>query len=181
MEASIARTGYTGEPVAFELFVPAHDGPALWDALVAAGAVPVGLGARDTLRLEAGLPLYGHELGADPEGREIPIFSCPLAAFAVSFSPRKGDFIGRHALERQQKAYAHILRRDYSRLGDLPRLTRPVAVTGRGIAREGAPVHAESRRTLRRRAPPRLGHQRHRRPVLGPGGRGSLLPADRGA
>ena len=143
-EARIARTGYTGEPVAFELFVPAHDGPALWDALVGAGAVPVGLGARDTLRLEAGLPLYGHELGADPEGREIPIFSCPLATFAVSFSPRKRDFIGRHALERQQKAYAQILQRDYSRLEDLPRLTRPVAVTGRGIAREGAPVHAEA-------------------------------------
>jgi len=142
-EARIARTGYTGEPVAFELFVATHDGPALWDALVGAGAVPVGLGARDTLRLEAGLPLYGHELGVDPDGNEIPIFSCPLAAFAVSFSPRKGDFIGRHALERQQKAYARILRRDYSLLDDLPRLTRPLAVTGRGIAREGAPVHTE--------------------------------------
>ena len=142
VEARIARTGYTGEPVAFELFTAAHDGPALWDALTEASAVPVGLGARDTLRLEAGLPLYGHELGFDPKGREIPIFSCPLATFAVSFSPRKGDFVGRHALERQQKAYALILQRDYSLLEDLPRLTRPVAVTGRGIAREGAPVHA---------------------------------------
>jgi aminomethyltransferase len=141
--ARVARTGYTGEPVAFELFVAADDGPALWDALVTAGATPVGLGARDTLRLEAGLPLYGHELGADPEGREIPIFSCPLATFAVSFSPLKGDFIGRHALQKQQRAYARILQRDYSQLEDLPRLTRPVAVTGRGIAREGAPVHAE--------------------------------------
>ena len=142
VEARIARTGYTGEPIAFELFMAAHDGPAVWDALVAAGAVPVGLGARDTLRLEAGLPLYGHELGLDPDGREIPIFSCPLATFAVSFSPRKGQFIGRHELEQQQRAYGRILRRDYSLLDDLPRLTRPVAVTGRGIAREGAPVHA---------------------------------------
>ena len=141
VETRIARTGYTGEPVAFELFVGAHDGPALWEALVGAGAMPVGLGARDTLRLEAGLPLYGHELGLDPEGTEIPIFSCPLATFAVSFSPRKGDFIGRHPLERQQRAYARILQRDYSLLADLPRLTRPVAMTGRGIAREGAPVH----------------------------------------
>ena len=142
VEARIARTGYTGEPICFELFVPAGDGPALWDALVADGAVPVGLGARDTLRLEAGLPLYGHELGQDPEGHEIPIFSCPLATFAVSFSPLKGDFIGRPALEKQQRAYARILQRDYSLLAELPRLTRPVAVTGRGIAREGAPVHA---------------------------------------
>ncbi len=142
VEARIARTGYTGEPVCFELFVPATDGPGLWDALVAAGAVPVGLGARDTLRLEAGLPLYGHELGLGPDGREIPVMSCPLASFAVSFSPRKGDYVGRAALERQHRAYARILQRDYSLIDDLPRLTRPVAMTGRGIAREGSPVYA---------------------------------------
>ena len=53
-------------------------------------------------------PLYGHELGVDPEGDEIPIFSCPLATFAVSFSPRKGDFIGRHALrEAAARLRAH--------------------------------------------------------------------------
>ncbi|NLE23096.1 MAG: glycine cleavage system aminomethyltransferase GcvT [Actinobacteria bacterium] len=143
VEARIARTGYTGEPVAFEIFVAGHEAPALWDALVGAGAVPVGLGARDTLRLEAGLPLYGHELGTGPDGHEIPVFSCPLAPIAVSFSSRKGDFIGRQALERQQRAYARILQRDWSLLEDLPRLVRPVAVTGRGIAREGAAVHAQ--------------------------------------
>lgn len=141
VEVRIARTGYTGEPVCFELFVAVADGPDLWDTLVASGAAPVGLGARDTLRLEAGLPLYGHELGVGPDGLEIPVMSCPLATFAVSFSPRKGDYVGRSALERQHRAYARILQRDYSLLDDLPRLTRPVAVTGRGIAREGAPVY----------------------------------------
>jgi len=140
VETRIGRTGYTGEPICFELFVAAELGPALWDALVAGGAAPVGLGARDTLRLEAGLPLYGHELGLDPEGHEIPVMSCPLATFAVSFSPRKGEFVGRAALERQHAAYARLIGRDYSLIADLPRLTRPLAVTGRGIARKGAPV-----------------------------------------
>jgi aminomethyltransferase len=55
--------------------------------------------------LEAALPLYGHELGTDPDGHEIPIFACPLAKFGVSFSPLKGDFVGRHALTRQYAAF----------------------------------------------------------------------------
>jgi aminomethyltransferase len=59
----VAGTGYTGED-GVELHVPAADAPALWEALVGAGITPAGLGARDTLRLEAGLPLHGHELGA---------------------------------------------------------------------------------------------------------------------
>ena len=136
----LARTGYTGEPLGFELFIPAKYGAYIWDLLVEKGAVPCGLGARDTLRLEAGLPLYGNELGADPEGNEIPIFSSPLAQFAVSFSPVKGDYMGRAALLRQQEAYRRILAGDFSLAADLPRITRPVALTGRGVARAGASV-----------------------------------------
>ncbi len=91
----ISRTGYTGEPLCFEMFVERAEALGLWDRLTALGAEPVGLGARDTLRLEAGLPLYGHELGTDPEGQAIPIFACALARFAVSLSPLKapGQFL----------------------------------------------------------------------------------------
>jgi glycine cleavage system T protein len=105
----IARTGYTGEPLCFELFVTRADAVVLWDLLCERGAVPIGLGARDTLRLEAGLPLYGHELGLDPEGKEIPIFACPLARFAVSLSPLKAEFIGKAALTRQFEAFQKIV------------------------------------------------------------------------
>jgi aminomethyltransferase len=136
----VARTGYTGEPLCFELFIDRNDGPALWDKLVTKGATPIGLGARDTLRLEASLPLYGHELGQDPEDNEIPIMACPLSKFAVSFSPLKGDFVGREALVKQQEALKRIASRDYSLIRDLPRLIKTVAVLGRGVAREGAKV-----------------------------------------
>lgn len=139
-EVEVARTGYTGEPICFELFASRKDGPMLWDLLLAQGANPVGLGARDTLRLEAGLPLYGHELGEDPEGREIPILACPLTKFAVSFSSRKGEYVGRAALARQFEALAKIIARDYSLNEALPRLIQPLAVTGRGVARAGARV-----------------------------------------
>ena len=136
----VARTGYTGEPLCFELFASREDGPMLWDQLVAKGATPVGLGARDTLRLEAGLPLYGHELGEDPEGNEIPMMAFPLVKSAVSFSPLKGEFVGRAALVRQFDALAKIIARDYSMIADLARLIQPIAVAGRGIARAGARV-----------------------------------------
>ena len=142
----VGRTGYTGEPLCFELFMPAAAAASLWDALLAAGASPVGLGARDTLRLEAGLPLYGFELGLDADGGEIPIFAISLARFAVSLSPLKGDFIGRAALTRQQAAAVRIARRDYSLAGDLPRLMRPIAMQERGIARTGAPVFKSGKR-----------------------------------
>jgi aminomethyltransferase len=139
----LSRTGYTGEPLGFELFLEAEAAPLLWDRLVERGAVPCGLGARDTLRLEAGLPLYGHELGFDPEGREIPVFSSPLAAFAVSTSALKGDFIGRNELVRQREAYRRLLAHDHSLQADLPYLTRPLAVLSRGVARAASPVLRE--------------------------------------
>jgi aminomethyltransferase len=94
--ALISRTGYTGED-GFELYVPADDAIALWIALMSAGDVtPAGLGARDTLRLEMGMPLYGHELDAT---------TTPLDAgleWVVDF--KKPSFIGREALLTQRAA-----------------------------------------------------------------------------
>ena len=141
----VGRTGYTGEPLCFELFVPAKAAPTLWDLLIKKGAHPVGLGARDTLRLEAALPLYGHELGDDPEGKDIPIFACELARVAVSFSPLKGDFVGRNPLRRQFEAFEKLTDRDYSRIDDLPFRIRPIALTERGVARAGSRVLADDR------------------------------------
>lgn len=139
-EVRVTRTGYTGEPLCFELFASRDIGLILWDRLLIEGATPVGLGARDTLRLEAGLPLYGHEFGEDDEGKEIPILAVPVARFAVSFSPLKGNFVGRMALEKQFEALSGIMERDYSHIEDLSRMIKPIAVTGRGIARPGAKI-----------------------------------------
>ncbi|MGD0113574.1 MAG: glycine cleavage system aminomethyltransferase GcvT, partial [Armatimonadota bacterium] len=144
-EVWVGRTGYTGEPLCFETFLPREHALEVWDEFVARGATPVGLGARDTLRLEAALPLYGHELGEDAEGNEIPIFACPSARSGVSFSPRKGDFIGREALVAQQKAYRKMLSGDASSQKDLPRVFRPLALIGQGVARAGAKVFRNSR------------------------------------
>jgi aminomethyltransferase len=144
-EVWVARTGYTGEPLCFELFADPERAGALWDLLVARGATPVGLGARDTLRLEAGLPLYGHELGTDAEGKEIPVFACPSARSSVSFSPRKDDFVGRAALKRQHEACLAILSGYGTHGGDLPRLIQPLAIQGTGIARSGARARSNGR------------------------------------
>lgn len=66
IEVMVNRTGYTGE-TGVELMVPADDGPALWDAVLARGVKPAGLGARDTLRLEVCFPLHGNEIGPDTD------------------------------------------------------------------------------------------------------------------
>ena len=136
----LARTGYTGEPLCFELFLPANQVNPLWDALCQNGAEPIGLGARDTLRLEAGLPLYGHELGNDPEGRRIPVFALNLARFAVSFATEKGDYIGRAALQAQFSALQDIIKQRPGDIDSLPRRVRTVELLDKGIARAGAPV-----------------------------------------
>ena len=141
----VGRTGYTGEPICFELFINREDAPAIWDMLVEKGATPIGLGARDTLRLEAALPLYGHEFGIDVEGKEIPIFTCPLAKFAVSFSPLKSNFVGREPLSRQFEALKRISKTDFSLIKDLSRITMSVAVSGKGIARAGSKVFKDNK------------------------------------
>ena len=144
-EVKVSRTGYTGEPLCFELFLRRDHGEKVWDRIAGRGATPAGLGARDTLRLEAGLPLYGHELGQDAEGREMPLLSCPSSKTGVSFSPDKGDFVGHEPLARQFEALGKIVFRDYSMIDALPRLVMPLAVAGRGIARQGAKVFKEGK------------------------------------
>ena len=129
----VARTGYTGERVCFEIFARAERIEGLWTRLAAAGAAPAGLGARDSLRLQAGLPLYGHELGADPEGVEIPIFANALARFGVRRPEGGGpDFPGRAALERQREARERLRRGDAgaSDSAVLPRVVAPIAAAG---------------------------------------------------
>ncbi len=146
----VAKTGYTGEPIGFELFPPSDIAVLLCKELLEsgkeAGIVPVGLGARDTLRLEAGLPLYGHELGIDVEGMDIPVFALPVARFGVSFSKVKGKFIGRQALMKQ---FREVKLREEGILNVpeerqlVPKTIMPLAISGSGVARAGCPVYMD--------------------------------------
>lgn len=140
-QARIAKTGYTGEPLGYEVYVRSEDAVWLWNRLVELGARPAGLGARDTLRMEASFPLYGHEMGTAPDGSEIPIFAVPLAKFAVSFSAQKGEFIGRAALERQHRAFVRYMDRDFSDMSTLPRRIAPIALLDRGVMRAGMEIY----------------------------------------
>ena len=161
----VARTGYTGESVCFELFPESGAAVALWERLVEAGATPAGLGARDSLRLEAGLPLYGHELGPGPDGRDIPLFANPIARFAVRTGPGPGaaageDFVGGPALRVQRAEYERIRRREIAIPPHDRRLThlvQPVAVfDGRRPVAPGLQGHVSGVRTRggSPRAPP---------------------------
>ena len=96
----VARTGYTGED-GFEIYVPNDDAAALWEALLHAGAdsglIPAGLACRDSLRLEAGMPLYGNELTLDTDPYAAGLG--PVVALS-----KEGDFVGRAALEARKAA-----------------------------------------------------------------------------
>lgn len=93
----VARTGYTGED-GFEIVLPAAAVKAFWDALAAAGVRPCGLGARDTLRLEAGMNLYGQDMDETVHPLESGL------AWTVSLKDETRDFIGRSALESASRA-----------------------------------------------------------------------------
>lgn len=99
----VARTGYTGED-GFEIILPAKDASAFWQNVLAADIKPAGLGARDTLRLEAGLNLYGSDMDETVSPLESNL------AWTVAFEPKERDFIGRAALEKQlQSGVTHQL------------------------------------------------------------------------
>ncbi|MFI7308758.1 glycine cleavage system aminomethyltransferase GcvT [Streptomyces hygroscopicus] len=126
--AMIARTGYTGED-GFELFLAPDDAERVWDALTEAGApaglVPCGLSCRDTLRLEAGMPLYGHELSTD-----ITPFDAGLGR-VVKFD-KPGDFVGREALEAASRRADSVT----------PRTLVGLVAEGRRVPRAGYAVLA---------------------------------------
>jgi len=119
----VAGTGYTGED-GVECAVPAEAAPAFWAAVLASGVRPAGLGARDTLRLEAGLPLHGHELG--------PGITPLQAGLGWVVGWEKGEFTGRAALEEERVA------------GPARRL-RGLVAHGRQPLRDGAEIVSNGR------------------------------------
>ena len=119
----MSRTGYTGED-GLEFSIAAEPGIHLWEELARLGAKPCGLGARDTLRLEASMPLYGHELSEEID---------PLqAGLGWAVKLEKGDFLGRDALIQRQADKARRVR-----VG--------LELQGKRIAREGAAVLASEK------------------------------------
>jgi aminomethyltransferase len=119
MPLFIARTGYTGED-GFEIIVPQEHAVALWEALAGAGVVPAGLGARDTLRLEAGMNLYGQDMDEDVLPWEANL------AWTIALDEGR-DFIGRAALEAQKAA-------------GVPRVMVGLVLDDKGVLRHGQKV-----------------------------------------
>ena len=99
IDCIISRTGYTGAKIGFEIFVHPESAAKMWNLLIEAGAVPCGLGARDSLRVEAGLPLYGHELDG-------PFNISPFeAGYGWAVKLTKEFFIGKATAEKTAKSY----------------------------------------------------------------------------
>ena len=116
----IARTGYTGED-GLEIILPGADAQELWRGLLAAGVIPTGLGARDTLRLEAGMSLYGQDMDEGVTPLESGL------AWTVAWEAKARDFIGRQALLKQKAAGLQ-----YKMVG--------LRLVGRGVLRKGQKV-----------------------------------------
>jgi glycine cleavage system T protein (aminomethyltransferase) len=121
----VARTGYTGED-GLEVILPAEDAPAFWRGLIAAGVRPCGLGARDTLRLEAGMNLYGQDMDETVGPLESGL------GWTLAWEPPERDFIGRRAAESRRDDPE---RRDFVGL----------LLTGRGVLRGLQTVLADGR------------------------------------
>ena len=121
----VGRTGYTGED-GFEVVLPESEAPAFWRALADAGVAPCGLGARDTLRLEAGMNLYGTDMDED----ETPLTSG--LGWTVAWEPDDRDFNGRAALEKQ-------------RTGDTLPIFKGLLLEGRGVLRGHQKLYAGER------------------------------------
>ena len=117
-DAILSRTGYTGED-GFEIYCGNDAAPIIFEKLLQSGAVPCGLGARDTLRLEASMPLYGHELSSD---------ITPPEAGLSRFVRTEKNFIGRDALLMPQK-----------------RKLIGIVLNDKGIARQGDSVYSENK------------------------------------
>jgi aminomethyltransferase len=118
----VARTGYTGED-GLEIMLPEADAPELWQRLLAAGVRPCGLGARDSLRLEAGLNLYG----SDMDGQTDPLESG--LGWTVAWNPEDRDFVGRSALAARSS----------------PRRFVGLLLLDPGVLRAGAPLLRQDR------------------------------------
>jgi aminomethyltransferase len=122
----VSRTGYTGED-GFEAMVPNALGQTLWDELMGRGAVPCGLGARDTLRLEAAMPLYGHEL--------TEAINPIQAGLGWAVKPDKGSFVGRETLDTAAKETSKPVR-----IG--------LVLEGKRAAREGSPIQTPDGKSI---------------------------------
>ncbi|MDF9390998.1 MULTISPECIES: glycine cleavage system aminomethyltransferase GcvT [Methylococcus] len=120
----IARTGYTGED-GFEILLPQAEAGSLWRQVLTAGVQPCGLGARDTLRLEAGMRLYGQDMD-----ETVTPLACGLG-WTVAWEPEDRDFIGRGALERE-------------RIGGSPSIFVGLILEEAGILRSGQKVAVEN-------------------------------------